>query len=140
VESLADIFIVHPKGVHVNIVLKIFFRMGRRWFKMPPKIKKECSHPGCHELTIERYCPECQEKYGKQEQKAYDKRRGSSASRGYGSRWSKASKAFLSKPENQFCVLRLPGCTGIADTTDHIDPVDGPNDPKFWNRDNWQPS
>lgn len=108
---------------------------------MPSRPFKSCSYPGCPELVQGvRYCLVHEERERKRTQKIDDSRRGSSTSRGYNSRWSRASKAFLARPENQFCKLRLPGCTDFADTTDHIDPVDGANDPKFWDRDNWQAS
>ena len=42
--------------------------------------------------------------------------------------------------ENQFCSLRLPGCTFIAQCVDHIDPPDGPDDPRFWDKNNHQPA
>ena len=72
--------------------------------------------------------------------KEADRRRGSAGVRGYGWRWQKYSRAFLRRPENQFCSLRLPGCTFIAQCVDHIDPPDGPDDPRFWDKNNHQPA
>ena len=102
--------------------------------QLPPKIQKECSHPGCHKLTIERYCPECQEKYGKQEQKDYDRRRGNAAFRGYNSQWQKYSKRFLAQENNQFCKI----CGRLAECVDHIIPPKSRNDPLFWDKTNHQ--
>ena len=95
---------------------------------------RPCSHPGCPVLVREGKC----EKHAKREQKEYDKRRGSAHQRGYTYRWSMYSKAFLANPDNVFCKLQLPGCTNLAECVDHIDPPDGPDDPRFWNTKNHQ--
>ena len=101
---------------------------------MPSKAKRICNHPGCRELVDGRYC----EKHKKQDQRVRDERRGSAHERGYTYRWSKYSKLFLSNPENVFCKLQLPGCTNLSECVDHIDPPDGPDDPRFWDPNNHQ--
>jgi 5-methylcytosine-specific restriction protein A len=101
---------------------------------MPNKPLRPCARHGCPALVTSGYCPQ----HAKQEQQRYDKQRGSSSERGYGSRWAKCSKYFLSQPENVFCKLQLQGCTNLSECTDHIDPPDGPNDPRFWDPNNWQ--
>lgn len=74
-------------------------------------------------------------------QRRGDMRRGNSRDRGYTSAWSKYSKAFLARPENQFCVLRMDGgCAVVAQCVDHIDPPENATDPRFWNKANHQPA
>jgi 5-methylcytosine-specific restriction protein A len=110
---------------------------------MANKALRFCCHYGCNELTTERYCDKHKAEHEQQRKerfKEYDKRRGSSQERGYNHRWQLYSKAFLRKPENQICKLHLPGCTLIAECVDHIDPPDGPHDPRFWEKSNHQPS
>ena len=101
---------------------------------MPKKALKPCLKTGCNKLTRNGYCDE----HKKELQKHYDKQRGSAHERGYDSRWRRYSKWFLSQPENVLCKLQLPGCTRVANCVDHIDPPDGPDDPRFWNPNNHQ--
>lgn len=101
---------------------------------MPMKPLRPCCHPGCSALTRERHC----EQHKKQHQQQQDKERGTAHQRGYDKRWQRYSKWFLSQPENVFCKLQLPGCSRIARCVDHIDPPDGPNDPRFWDTNNHQ--
>lgn len=64
----------------------------------------------------------------------YDKTRPNSTQRGYGSRWEKDRKAFLSMRENRRC--KWPGCSEQASHVDHIIPHKGDpalrDDPKNW--------
>ncbi|MEI8017776.1 MAG: HNH endonuclease signature motif containing protein [Schlesneria sp.] len=63
--------------------------------------------------------------------------RPSSSKRGYDSRWRRARKRKLADdPLCQRCLANERSV--IAAEVDHIDPVDGPNDPKFWDSTNWQ--
>lgn len=101
---------------------------------MPSKPMKMCTKPGCPNLTKERYCPE----HAKEDTRAADQRRGSAAQRGYGYRWQQYSKWFLRQPDNVFCKLQLPGCNNLAGCVDHIDPPNGPSDPRFWDKKNHQ--
>ena len=104
------------------------------------KAARFCSHPGCSNMSVANgYCNEHQDDVITKNKEA-DRRRGSAGVRGYGWRWQKYSRAFLRRPENQFCSLRLPGCTFIAQCVDHIDPPDGPDDPRFWDKNNHQPA
>lgn len=103
---------------------------------MPSRAKHFCNHPGCAELVSDTYCPEHVALHAREE----DRRRGSAATRGYGYKWQQYSKGFLRKPENQICKLHLPGCTILAQCVDHIDPPDGPGDPRFWDKKNHQPA
>ena len=110
---------------------------------MPSKSLHFCGYPGCNRLVTTAHCEEHQLLYDakKREQfKRYDKARGTATERGYTSRWSKYSKWFLSQPNNQICKLHLPGCTIVAQCVDHIEPVNGAGDFKFWNTINHQPA
>lgn len=95
---------------------------------------RPCAHHGCPALVTEGRC----ERHAKQERQRYDKQRGTAASRGYGSRWAKYSKWFLSQSDNVFCKLQLTGCTNLSRCVDHVDPPDGPHDPRFWDTGNHQ--
>lgn len=68
-------------------------------------------------------------------QRAYEAQRGTSAQRGYDSKWQVASRAFLALPGNEFCAC---GCGRRADMVDHK--IAHKGDKKlFWDRKNWQP-
>ena len=111
---------------------------------MPKPPLRICAYPGCGEMTRDRFCAEHREAGAAESRaraQAQDKRRGSSRERGYDYRWNKYSKRFLSQPEHQLCVLHLDeGCAIVAQCVDHIDPPDGPNDPRFWDPNNHQPA
>lgn len=49
---------------------------------MPRRLPNPCRQPGCPALTTQQYCAEHQ----RQHARAYDRQRGSAASRGYGAR------------------------------------------------------
>lgn len=61
--------------------------------------------------------------------KQYDRRRGSAASRGYGTRWERYRRWYFSFPCNVLCGIceRAPGVV-----LDHVQAISGPNDPLFW--------
>ncbi len=102
---------------------------------MPNRPFKPCNYPGCSALVSgEKYC----EKHKPIVQSQQDERRGSAHERGYDSRWRRYSKWFLRQPDNVLCKLQLPGCTVLAKCVDHIDPPNGSNDPRFWDRKNHQ--
>ena len=103
---------------------------------MPMRPKKPCAAFGCPALIEAgtRYC----EKHKRQEAKRYDWERGTAAQRGFTGHWQRYSKWFLRQPENIFCKLQLPGCANVSQCVDHIDPPDGPNDPRFWDPENHQ--
>ena len=99
---------------------------------MPAKLKHPCNQPGCSVLTRERYCPA-----HTHEATRYDRERGTAAERGYGGRWRKVRKSYLAA--HPLCVECLgAGRTAASDQVDHIVPVTGPDDPLFWDKDNWQ--
>lgn len=102
--------------------------------------RRFCKHAGCSALVggLSRYCEAHKAEEQEAERRA-EARRGSARERGYTTRWNKYSKHFLSRPENQFCKLHLDaGCAVVAQCVDHIDPPDGADDPKFWDRNNHQ--
>lgn len=101
---------------------------------MPVRMKRPCSYPGCPELVTSGRC----DKHKRQEAKRYDKQRGTAAQRGYTARWQRYTKVFLRQPKNVFCKLQFPGCANVSQCVDHIDPPDGPDDPRFWDPDNHQ--
>jgi 5-methylcytosine-specific restriction protein A len=97
--------------------------------------KRFCSHYGCSRLVTTTYCEEHAPLHQPKDN------RGSASERGYDWKWHKFSKAYLSRPENQFCALHIsPHCTEIADCVDHIHALTGPNDPRKYDPDNLQPS
>lgn len=81
------------------------------------------------------YCGPCNDRRGKSF--AYDQRRGSSSSRGYGRRWEKARMSFLAS--NPLCVrCKEAGRIERATVVDHIIPHKG-DETLFWDRaGNWQ--
>lgn len=96
---------------------------------MPSKPKRPCGKTGCRELTDKGYCDK-----HRQEK---DRRRGTSASRGYGHKWRKERLEYLEK--NPVCVMCLAaGTIEAATVVDHIIPHKG-DDKLFWRRSNWQP-
>lgn len=101
---------------------------------MPVAPRKVCRKPGCGKLTLGTFCEIHslrQEISQRDERIKYDNERGSSHSRGYGSRWSAYSKQY--RIDNPLCVIcEKKGKLKIAQCVDHIEPVSGPDDPKFW--------
>ena len=102
---------------------------------MPIAALRPCATPGCGVLTDAARCVV----HRAQAQREQDRQRGSSSERGYGSKWQKASKAFLRAhplcqcPECKSGALRLTPATVV----DHIVPHRG--DMKlFWDSSNWQ--
>jgi 5-methylcytosine-specific restriction protein A len=101
---------------------------------MPHAAPHPCIYPGCTVL-IDSGDSRC-EKHRIKEQKEYHRRRGSSASRGYGGKWRVARKEFLKR--NPFCTeCQNKGILKAATVVDHIIPHKG--DPGlFWDELNWQ--
>ena len=62
----------------------------------------------------------------------------SSSKRGYDSRWQKARKRFLARPENVLCAMCMKqGVYKKATIVDHIVPHRGDSG-LFWDETNWQ--
>ena len=83
---------------------------------MPIKPKRPCRHPGCPELVDSGYC----EKHTKQEQRSYDKQRGTAAERGYNYRWSLIRLRFLKEFPLCYDCLAL-GRVEVANEVHHIE-------------------
>jgi 5-methylcytosine-specific restriction protein A len=84
----------------------------------PYKPKHPCSFPGCPELIPagERFCKE----HKKQEQREYNKQRGSSTQQGYDARWQKIRKMKLNTdPLCEECLRN--GRTTVATQVHHKD-------------------
>lgn len=97
--------------------------------------KKQCAAPGCGALTSSKYC-EVHAKMADEDKARYDQFRGSSARRGYDSRWRKYRIAFLdSHPLCEECAKH--DRMVLATVVDHIIPHKG--DMKlFWDSSNHQ--
>ncbi len=102
----------------------------------PRAPRKPCAAIGCPELVEAgtRFCRD----HRRQDQRLHDSRRGTPTARGYNNRWQKYVKWY--KRQNPLCM----GCerNGILKPTfavDHIQPVNGPDDPRFWDPTNHQP-
>lgn len=99
---------------------------------MPIRGPVYCGHPGCAAVITygTGYC-----------EKHKDERRGnreSSSKRGYNSKWQRARKLFLQRPENVFCVeCKKEGIYTKATVVDHIVPHRN-NKELFWDVNNWQ--
>lgn len=96
---------------------------------MPTKPNRPCCYPGCPALTTERFCPK--------HKRADDRRRGTAAERGYGSKWARYRKRFLQA--NPLCDICLEqGTVKAANVVDHIRPHKG-DQFLFWATSNHQP-
>ena len=94
---------------------------------MPTKPLKPCRHPGCPNITSDRFCNEHVKIY----------QRASAEERGYDSRWRKRSKLFLKA--HLLCeeCLKQNKLTP-SNVVDHVVPHRG--DPVLmWSESNWQP-
>jgi 5-methylcytosine-specific restriction protein A len=118
---------------------------------MPQALAKLCGVLGCPHVQP---CPD----HGrKAQQRAYDDRRGSASSRGYGSRWRAYVEWFVAElfrlavDRAGLCGARLPGTPDTLDSrcaaagfivvgtvVDHIVPVTGPQDARFYEPSNHQ--
>lgn len=102
---------------------------------VPSRPKKPCSYPGCPELVEAGQGGRC-EKHKRQEQRRYDKQRGTAAQRGYDARWQKARLSHLKA--NPLCVFCLKeNRLTPATVVDHIVPHKGDYN-LFWDKNNWQ--
>ncbi len=96
---------------------------------MPDLAPKPCARPGCRAYALPgRSC--CAE-HVRAAQADHDRRRGSSAARGYGSRWQRYRSGYLRR--HPLCPCGAP-----ATDVDHVQAVSGPADPLFWQGANHQ--
>ena len=104
---------------------------------MPRGRLRPCRQIGCPNLVCKGYCPDHQRQGNKVGKALYDEKRGTASSRGYGARWQRYRKSYLSR--HPLCVMHQERGEVVAATVvDHIIPVNGPNDPLFWDEDNHQ--
>lgn len=107
---------------------------------MPRRPPTVCRHPGCTRLVAASYCEEhaaARKEQAAEDQRKQDQRRGSSAARGYDSRWRKARAGYLRK--HPLCRLhQMRGELEPATVVDHIIPHRG-DKARFWDSNNWQP-
>jgi 5-methylcytosine-specific restriction protein A len=99
---------------------------------MPYKPNVPCRHPGCSALVKpgDLYCEKHKAAH------LDEVNRPSAASRGYGKRWQKASRAFLrAHPLCEHCLK--DGRYVKATVVDHKTPHRG-DQALFWNESNWQ--
>ena len=102
---------------------------------MPRRPKKPCAAPGCPELIKpgQTYCT----KHRRETYKRYDEQRGTASQRGYGSRWARYARIF--KRAHPLCrACELEGRVTPTHVVDHIEPIEGPDDPLFWDPSNHQ--
>jgi 5-methylcytosine-specific restriction protein A len=102
-----------------------------------------CTAPRCPQLVTRGRC----EAHTRERLRQYDERRGTAASRGYDSRWSRYRAGLL--VEHPFCGDRPAGAPVTADSrcmgryvigkvVDHIVQVRGKDDPRFYDATNHQ--
>lgn len=108
---------------------------------MPIASRKPCRHPACGKLVSGgSYCEDHLKKKEEQvkvERIKYDNERGTAHERGYSSRWTKYSKQYrIDHPLCEICLKK--GILELSECVDHIIPVDGPDDPLFWEPTNHQ--
>jgi 5-methylcytosine-specific restriction protein A len=97
----------------------------------------QCRYQGCRNKTNKSYCPEHADVVKKKWQKDTDRRRGTSTERGYDGRWAKYRIGYLK--EHPLCVeCEKNGKYVPAKDIDHIIPVNGQDDPLFWEPTNHQ--
>lgn len=93
---------------------------------MPQKPLKPCKHPGCPELTSDRFC----QRHRHQHEKA------SASARGYEHKWRNARAKYLK--EHPLCVrCQQESRLTKATVVDHIQPHRG-DGKLFWDKSNWQ--
>jgi len=81
---------------------------------MPRRPPKPCANPGCPNVTHERFCPD----HAKQEQRRYDRQRGSPSKRGYGARHRRWRALILERDPWCKACGREP-----STVADHIVPI-----------------
>lgn len=104
---------------------------------MPRSPGMSCTYPGCKAITHRGfYCGQHQ----RERKSKAEHGRVSARKRGYGSQWERARRAYLSRPENQFCrnPYSLHHDLVPAGCVDHIRPHKG-DQRLFWDEANWQP-
>lgn len=89
-------------------------------YSMPNRPKKPCAHPGCPNLTGGNNggCDE----HGDYNRTQYDRSRGTAASRGYDSAWSRFAKVY--RTQHPLCAAcERQGRVAPTEQVDHIIPL-----------------
>ena len=112
--------------------------------RKPPR---PCKRPGCPGVTQDPsgFCERHREQglkakaeHKRAMSKMYEARRPDRHARGYGVRWTKYRAYYLR--QNPLCAeCQRRGFIKEAKHVDHIQPVTGPNDPRFYDESNHQP-
>lgn len=102
---------------------------------MPLAAPTPCNKPGCGKLN----CVEHRDAMKRERQQRVDAQRGSSAQRGYGSRWQKARATYLRQHPLCQCDECGDGALRVkaAVVVDHKVPHRG-DQALFWDTSNWQ--
>lgn len=101
---------------------------------MPTQPGRPCRTPSCpnDQKSKSGFCPDCERVY----KRGLDKQRGTTAERGYGSRWQRARLGYLRK--HPLCVqCQDRGQVTAATLVHHIVPHKGDRR-LLWDRNNWQ--
>jgi 5-methylcytosine-specific restriction protein A len=100
---------------------------------MPSRPKRPCKGIGCPALVDSGYCDKCRPKAHQADRDA----RGSAQDRGYDARWHRYRDWYLR--QHPLCVeCAKAGVATAATIVDHIIPVRGPDDPRFYEYGNHQ--
>lgn len=98
-----------------------------------PRAPRICATSGCANLTPSGYCTACAAR-----RPARRDIRASASLRGYTARWSRYAAAYRARhPWCRTCAAA--GRRRATQAVDHIRPVRGPQDPRFWDPTNHQP-
>ena len=108
---------------------------------MPSAALHPCAEPGCPALVVAGRCPT--------HTRQQEQQRGSSTQRGYDARWRRYSEVFRSR--YPYCGMAPPGApltrdsrcvqqhrVRRAEVVDHIIPIRGAHDPRFYDATNHQ--
>jgi len=96
---------------------------------MPSAAPRPCTYPGCGVLRCD--------KHRDHARRAADARRESAHARGYTNRWQQYRASYLRA--HPMCVRCLARKLLVPATdVDHVTPVSGPDDPRFWESMNHQ--
>ena len=92
---------------------------------MPNKALRFCAWPGCDELVTDKYCTEHKAKHEEEQQqnnRAYNRQRGSSTKQGYGYDWQQVRLRYLKQhPLCEDCLTK--GKVVHATLVHHIKPI-----------------
>lgn len=106
---------------------------------MPVAPPKPCAYFGCRELVSrgQSRCAEHERANKDRTWKEQDRLRGTASQRGYDNRWARYSRDYRAR--YPLCVTCMSeGRVTPSEHTDHIVPISGPHDPRFYDESNLQ--